>query len=477
MIRRQEAIKLCCRIALQWMLLVAGSSIGLADLQIGSPLLAPGSCVRPGKTCLIQVLITNPDARAYEGFLEFQLEGFPLDNYSHPFRMEPQSERRLSLPFLVPSTVKLGSKVEAKLRIELLENGQRIASVKAGERVFQTMPLSVEPDFNVTLGLFGKVRPEILSWEWREDPRNYLYEIAIAGRVQNAMTRRMMNIADQPLPLEANVWDAIDTVILADGSYLEDAAGLAALQSWVMRGGRLWLMLDRIHSDRVSSLLGPALQIHVVDRIEMLDVAVRTTDPVKVGEADLNYRVSSPVTLTRTQLNGFEVTHWANGWPAVAWARLGRGEIAVTTLDARSWLVPTAPDITQEQLDEMAKQSVAAEGAPPSERRVVAGRNPDRSSDFTLRPWVGNFTRRIYDQQRITPVQKIIDAAVADQIGLPVISKTWVFSLLIGFLLTMAVALWLLTRFRRLEAIGWIAPHDFSPRRFALDRGGQFDTA
>ncbi len=48
------------------------------------------------------------------------------------------------------------------------------------------MPLLVEPDLNVTLGLFGKAPRDPLSWEWRLDRHNYLYEIALAARLKMA---------------------------------------------------------------------------------------------------------------------------------------------------------------------------------------------------------------------------------------------------------------------------------------------------
>ncbi len=54
------------------------------------------------------------------------LEGFAQQKYSHPFRIEPQSQKLLTVPILIPSTVKRGSKIEAKLLLELLVNGERV---------------------------------------------------------------------------------------------------------------------------------------------------------------------------------------------------------------------------------------------------------------------------------------------------------------------------------------------------------------
>lgn len=427
------------------------------DLQMGAPILAAGSSVRPGKTAYVQVLVTNPDPSEVDGFLVLQLEGYSLQNYSHAFHIGSQQEKRLTLPVLIPSQAKLGSKIEAKVLLERLENGERVKVVQAGERVFQTMPLSVEPDRNVTLGLFGKARTDALSWEWRKDPRNYLYEATIAARILNGMTRRMLNIHDEPLPLDASLWDSIDTTILADDRYLEDPAQVAALQSWVQRGGRLWIMLDRVKSPHVSSLLGPQVHLQEVDSIELPTVSIRTNEPVTVGEEDLRYSVQPPVEMRRMRMYGVEVTHWVDEWPGVAWVRLGEGEICLTTLEVRAWLKPTAATMTKEEFDRL-NQEAEASGAVVTERRAFVSRNPDRSSDFELRPWVGTMPQRVFYESVPSTTDGMIEAAVADQIGLPVINKAWVFGVLLGFLGLLVVTLWGLGRWKRLESIGWIAP-------------------
>ncbi len=140
----------------------------------------------------------------------------------------------------------------------------------------------------------------------------------------------MMNVPDEPLPLEPALWDAIDTVILADDNYFQDPSNLAAIQSWVMRGGRLWVMVDQIQSPLLGTLLGPQVQFAIEDDVYLPQLKIRTTDPVNLSDEDLQYAVQPPARMRRVRYGGVEVSHWVNDWPAIAWAKLGRGEICLT---------------------------------------------------------------------------------------------------------------------------------------------------
>ncbi len=85
------------------------------------------------------------------------------------------------------------------------------------------------------------------------------------------------------------------------------------------------------------------------------------------------------------------------------------------TLEARAWLRPTETAMSQTQFDALAKQAAEAAGVEvaPSERRAMAGRNPDRASDFQMKPWVGNMPQRLFYEKLPSKVDPIVDAAVS----------------------------------------------------------------
>ena len=69
-----------------------------------------------------------------------------------------------------------------------------------------------------------------------------------------------------PLP---EAFDGIDHLVLASNRLADDPVGVRAVRQWLMRGGRLWVLLDRVDPDVLAPLLGDALDFQVVDRVSL----------------------------------------------------------------------------------------------------------------------------------------------------------------------------------------------------------------
>jgi hypothetical protein len=142
------------------------------------------------------------------------------------------------------------------------------------------------------------------------------------------------------LPSVPEAYDGIDHFVLASNRIADDVAGRRALRLWLERGGSLWVMLDRVESATVASLLGDELDFQVVDRVSLTRVQIgsgpanphRTEDPASEFE--------EPVDFVRVLVSGKQILYTVNGWPAAFQIGFGRGRVLFTTLGARGWMRP-----------------------------------------------------------------------------------------------------------------------------------------
>ena len=132
-----------------------------------------------------------------------------------------------------------------------------------------------------------------------------------------------------PIP---EAYEAVDTVFITRRSLDLDPRHLDALRRWLVRGGRIWIMLDRVGADGASALLQDRGEVSIIDTVEV--TRFKIDGPSGSTEQKLDYGVP----LVRVCAPGFEVVHRIDGNPASMRKRIGRGEVVVTTLAARGWL-------------------------------------------------------------------------------------------------------------------------------------------
>jgi hypothetical protein len=147
-----------------------------------------------------------------------------------------------------------------------------------------------------------------------------------------------------PLPPTAEAFDGVDHFVLASGRIAGDSGGMRALRQWLERGGKVWVMLDRLDVDVLAPLLGDALDFQVVDRVSLTTIEM-VEEPVPIDvAATLPQQHERPVDFVRVVLPpGERPRHTVNGWPAWFTRRVGRGLVVVSTLGARAWYKPRGP--------------------------------------------------------------------------------------------------------------------------------------
>lgn len=409
--------------------------------------------MRPGKSIYVRVELSNKDTTPSEGTLIATLDGFPGLTFQQDFTIAADEDLSVLIPIYLPQSVTPGSRIDAKVALQLKTEGEVVNVQKDGARVFDTAPIYIDPDQNVSLFLLEPSPTPPMNWEWRVDEVHRTYELGVSLRVQAGLTRRAVNLSAPPVSVDTNAWDGYDSVVIGSNDFLKDLAIVGAMRNWIARGGRLWIMLDRVDPKLVGPLLGASGLIHVMGTTELDRIHIKTTDMVTAGDEDMNYEMQPPARFIKIMAEGLDVTHTIDGWPAVAWAKIGQGELLLTTLDATAW-VKESP-MTNRPAD------------PPEAR---TGRNRERFSRgfsivaemvttrYSARPWVGTLPRRFFGPRETTYRTQAMSAMAADRIGLPVFSRSVVLGLLTGFLGILIAGSWFLQNKGKLEHLGWIGP-------------------
>jgi hypothetical protein len=174
------------------------------------------------------------------------------------------------------------------------------------------------------------------SAPWDPNAVDYAYEAAIALRTSRGLQRRVVSISGRDLPPLREVFDGLRQIVLCDDAFASDVAVLSPLRSWLHEGGELWVMLDRVDFGNVERLLGEAFTCWLVDRVQLHEVAIaEAIVGVSAGPVE---SYEQPLDFVRVLVDGMQVTHTVDGWPAAFMRQVGRGRVIFTTLDARAWI-------------------------------------------------------------------------------------------------------------------------------------------
>lgn len=179
------------------------------------------------------------------------------------------------------------------------------------------------------------------------------YEAAIALRASRGLDRTLLSVHEYLLPPTLEGWDAVDYMVITDDRLASDSAGQVAVRQWLASGGRIWLQLNRVSLETARRLLGDAFRVEVVDRVPLTQFHM-TGPGVEEDSPPIEPDVEQPVELIRAFVDGAEILHEVDGWPASFAIPFGHGEVVVTTLDAHGWMRlrtsadPEAPDLNRQ---------------------------------------------------------------------------------------------------------------------------------
>jgi hypothetical protein len=240
-----------------------------------------------------------------------------------------------------------------------------------------------------------------------------------------------------PLPHTAEGFNSIDHFVIASNRLADDPVGLLALRRWLERGGKVWVLLDRVDPVALAPLLGDALDFEVVDHVSLTSIAFASPAGVLGGVDRVTPRqYDRPVEFARVLLPSQErVRNLVNGWPAWFTRHVGRGKVVFTALGPRAWSRP----------------------------RLVGGDKPSPYSRFPLLPvklpaleWVALELHPGGDQNpfRVEAFRQ----PLTEDVGYSVVSRNTVLLVFAVFILLVSVLGLGLRRASRPELLGWVGP-------------------
>jgi hypothetical protein len=172
-----------------------------------------------------------------------------------------------------------------------------------------------------------------------ESPDEEALLLAIGFRFTRSLSEYVPRVTARLLPPVDEVFDGIDQFILASNRIALDPAGMQALRHWLERGGKVWVMLDRVEADVLAPLLGDALDFQVVDRVSLTSFQAQQHTPGERSPTNLDVqKYERPVDFVRVLLPAHEQAKFTvNGWPIWFTRQVGRGKVIVSTLGPRGW--------------------------------------------------------------------------------------------------------------------------------------------
>lgn len=256
--------------------------------------------------------------------------------------------------------------------------------------------------------------------------------LAIASLRVIRFGKRRVASFQESLPVSVHALDNVEHLVVFNNRIARDVAALTAIRRWVQAGGRLWIIMDQVDPDTVGALLGDAQPFELVDRVELNEFQLRTTDRKRWGEDSKLREFEQPVPFARVLARDVDVTHTINGWPAAIWQKYGRGGILFTFLGVRGWLrAPT-------EIDAVIKSKKI--GAAPIEPLQYAA------------------SRLMAERPREDSPVIVFDDYLSGQIGYRTVDRSTVAIVLGGFCgLLLLGSIWL-SRRRQLDRMLWLAP-------------------
>jgi hypothetical protein len=232
-------------------------------------------------------------------------------------------------------------------------NIDTIVSIRAngGEKILKTATGAVAHDGTLSFTSQKNTTAIIMDLpEWKDGLQTELGEdvdlaimSAVACQFASQPNRKQLQMSRKFFPPTTAGWDGVQHVVLVGDQLTEDAAAISAARRWLMRGGRIWIMLDLVKQDTVERLLGDGCPYNEVDRVGLTTLQIQAPKdshrPVDAMPSDHE----QPVQFVRTLVTGVDVTHTINGWPAAFEQDYGRGKILYTTAGMRAWIRRTQP--------------------------------------------------------------------------------------------------------------------------------------
>ncbi|MEO1993921.1 MAG: hypothetical protein ABGZ17_01430 [Planctomycetaceae bacterium] len=391
-------------------LLQAGARTGVSRYQ-------------PGVWGALAITVSNPTAEPVEVLVATYFEENPLLHYGRRLWIPAKSILESSFPILPPAHPKNRKRLEFRTLMQPLgsDNAPWTRADDGGRVNEGVLPLA---ESRTTTG--------VISDAYGDELRQSLTSTA---RVSRDLPKSLVGFHDRFLPATPELLQGLDQAVICTDRLNTDPAGTAALRRWIQSGGYAWIMLDQVQPETVAALLGDAFDTHIVDRISLNSVLMVGEQGRSKTPADPEPReFEDPIPFVRVIPGDVEVAYSVNGWPAAYWRSVGRGRVLVTTLGPRAWM----RDRT---------------------RHDVARQDLNFETPFIVLTPMSILAAEFFENKPEIPLQvDELKTFLAEQIGYAILNRQQILGILGGLSLFLIVTGVVLTRSKRGEHLGWLAP-------------------
>ncbi len=290
---------------------------------------------------------SNQSDQDGEAMLAMFFDQQPGRQYARRMWVPANSRRYDWIPFFLPNAIVAG-RGQATVRTSRLEvaNGRELLQRRQGETLTEEMLMAIDTDPVKTAAYYRKppLGAEKASELYLDDDVAATMGLA---RTSSGLSVNVTQIDLDFLPPWAEILRMYDNMVLTADRIQNDAAGQSAIRAWLRAGGRLWITLDRVAPETISTLLGNAVDIQRIDRVPLDRYTLVSRDPSTGAAVEEQCEYEEPVDLIRVVTSATDVPSRIDGWPAAVRVPYGEGEVLLTTLAPRGWRAEFEPKPTQ----------------------------------------------------------------------------------------------------------------------------------
>ncbi|HBE72480.1 MAG TPA: hypothetical protein DDW52_30470 [Planctomycetaceae bacterium] len=388
--------------------------------------------VLPSGIAVLSAKVANAGSASVEGTIIARVDGASTQESARRVVIRPATQLEVPIPVQLPGSIASSESVEVEFSMLVKDGDDQVQLTLNGAPVRHTAKLTVGAKPSLAGLAIEPEDPPEPAWYWPKQPAYSSYEFATASRIDSGNDRLTASYEGQPIPLDQEELRSIDVLIVAEESTLHDASTREALRRYLLGGGRIWAMADRFPIELLHDLLGDGQAIETVDSVELTDYVVDVREEVtKLAEVDRTVSLDDAVLMKRVVQQGGQVTHAIDGWPAGIVMPVGYGELVITTLDAFGWIEPRTEQVRNSSL---------------------------YITKYQSRSWANLFASAVNVPRQQLPLSGRELAYPIEQIGNPVVPRSWVMVALTAFCVLVAAAGCLRFVGIDLTWIGLIAP-------------------
>lgn len=386
----------------------------------------------PERWGILHLNLVNRQDHASELLALTNFKDEPTLQYGRRVRIPGKSRMRTWHPIRLPAKASEGGQDYAIRTMVMDVSQEREVPLRSETGHLQLDGVLRIRESGPVIGLIGN--------DQDDDDSRAVFDLVTATRAHWRLSTRVARLPSRILgPGEENL-NTFDQIVIADDRIIDDGAGLAAIRHWVLGGGHLWIMLDRVDSRLLELIFGDEIECGVVDRLGLTNVVLDDA-----GKEHWDADFEKPVEFVRVVASHLDAQYSVDGWPAAFWKSFGAGRVLVTTLGPRGWMRPRTPAELEQSRVQQAAQGAADTSAPPVRFAPLDPMIGISKEFFLARP------------EQPLPAS-VLEPLVQEYVGYAIPSRWLVFTLLIGFSAVLAgLGSWLL-RAGRLELLGAVGP-------------------